>query len=131
MKVYLCGGINNLSDADCKNWRQEAKGLLKNFDVLDPMDRDFRGQETQNVKHIVESDLKDINDCDILLAKVDKPSWGTAMEIFYAFNNNKKVYMFGVGDSCSPWLSHHSHFRAPSLEQCVNLIRWQNLIGRT
>lgn len=35
MTTYLCGGINGLSDAECRDWRAVAKELLKT-DTLGP-----------------------------------------------------------------------------------------------
>jgi len=43
MKIYLAGGINGLSDQECREWREKAKGLLPGHAILDPMDRDYRG----------------------------------------------------------------------------------------
>ena len=39
MIVYLCGGINNLTDSECNDWRTKAKETLKHK-TLDPMRRD-------------------------------------------------------------------------------------------
>ena len=49
--VYLCGGINGLSDEDCTDWREATKAELYNhFNFLDPMRRDYRGREAECVK---------------------------------------------------------------------------------
>ena len=79
MKVYLCGGINGLSDAACKDWREHAKSRLP--DTLDPMRRDYRGVEAMHVDDIVQGDLDDIYESAAVLANCVRPSWGTAMEI--------------------------------------------------
>lgn len=114
--LYLCGGINGLPDDEAKHWRAVATaGLSKHYRVLDPMARDYRGKEAENVAAIVDGDLADIAAADVLLVRADRPSWGTAMEVFHAFRTGKHVVLFGVPDPCSPWLMSHSHARFPRL----------------
>jgi hypothetical protein len=44
--IYLCGGINKLSDSEAKDWREAAKSELSGtYKLLDPMRRDYRGQK--------------------------------------------------------------------------------------
>lgn len=107
MKVYLCGGINGLSDSQCKDWREESKRLI-NHETVDPMRRDYRGAENDNVDRIVTEDLNDIAQCDIVLVNATKPSWGTAMEIVYAKQASKIVVCFIGTGRISPWLQFHS-----------------------
>jgi hypothetical protein len=94
--VYLCGGINGLSDADCRDWRAIASEALaaRGIRVLDPMVRDYRGREDECVNEIVEGDKADIRQSDILLVNACRPSWGTAMEIMLAYSAGKKVVSF-------------------------------------
>ena len=52
--LYLCGGINGLSDSDCTDWREFCKKQLEHtHKILDPMRRDYRGREDQCVNEIV------------------------------------------------------------------------------
>lgn len=121
--VYLCGAINGRTDSECKDWRELAKARLDvGFNCLDPMRRDYRGAEDQSVETIVSGDIKDIDDSDIVLAVADAPSWGTAMEIFYA--NSISVYVVTVcGQSrISPWLSKHSSAIFPTLIAAIDHI---------
>jgi hypothetical protein len=104
--VYLCGGINGLSDADAKDWRELAKLRLPH--TLDPMRRDYRGVEHSFVHEIVCGDYKDIRDSNCVLAMCVRPSWGTAMEIHEAHGTGRIV--FAVVESLkrvSPWLIYH------------------------
>jgi hypothetical protein len=122
-KIYLCGGINGLSDADAKGWRTIAAELLAGrANVLDPMARDYRGKEAQNVAAIVEGDMRDIGESDVLLVNASRPSWGTAMEIAKSFDLGKRVIVFGAGPRPSPWLCYHSHAQCNTVEQAVELI---------
>lgn len=79
MITYLCGGINGLSDEDCKNWREDAKAKLVT-EHLDPMRRDYRGKEDESFHEIVLGDLDDIVKSDFVLVNATRPSWGTAPE---------------------------------------------------
>lgn len=103
--TYLCGGINGLSDADCRDWREVAKSLLKTA-TLDPMRRDYRGREDDSVKDIVLGDLVDIQKSHLVLANTTRPSWGTAMEIHDAASRGIPVIAWGGGARVSPWLRY-------------------------
>jgi hypothetical protein len=117
--VYLCGGINKLSDTQAKDWREASKSLLVDFNILDPMRRDYRGKEADNIDDIVLGDLADIGSSDIILAKVSTPSWGTAMEIRTAWIQRVPIYAFGAGDRPSPWLAYHCDLYS-TLEEAVD-----------
>lgn len=109
LTVYLCGGINGLSDAQAKDWREELKRLFPDPSLcfLDPMRRDYRGREAENVREIVEGDIRDIAAADFVLVNASRPSWGTALEIGYARAMKKPVLFFGAPDPVSPWLTYH------------------------
>ena len=118
--VYLCGGINGLCDAEARDWREAAKLRLPN--TIDPMRRDYRGKEAENVSSIVESDLTDIAESHCVLAMCTRPSWGTAMEIWFA--NNRGMPVFSVvqpGAPISPWLAYCTTART-SLDEAIDEI---------
>ncbi len=118
--VYLCGGINGLSDSDAEDWRDYAKTRLPR--TLDPMRRDYRGREAENAAAIVHGDITDISQCNVVLAMCPRPSWGTGMEIFYARHIGRAVFsVVPVGVPVSPWLAYHSIVSA-SLDQAINRI---------
>lgn len=123
--VYLCGGINGLSDADCRDWREFAKAHLQTG-ILDPMRRDYRGVEDQHWDDIVRGDLEDIDASDVVLVNATRPSWGTAMEVFYAHSKDKMVVAWvghdGVSRGVSPWLRYHSDAILLSLEDAIEAI---------
>ncbi len=121
MKVYLCGGINGLSDADCKDWRVYAKKHLTG-ETIDPMRRDYRGREAEHVNEIVNLDKIDVLECDIVLANASKPSWGTAMEILFAWMNGKPVVSVVPDGPVSPWVKKHSTMVLQSLDEAINRI---------
>ena len=87
--VYLCGPMEAISEKDARQWRDVATHLLNLADIktLDPCRRihNFTGRE---MKRIFELDLRDIRESDIVLVNLnlmfEKPSHGTAQEMFYA-----------------------------------------------
>jgi hypothetical protein len=127
--TYLCGGINGLSDADCKDWRETAKEMLHTA-TLDPMSRDYRGREDECVNEIVEGDKEDIRNSNFLLVNVTRPSWGTAMEIPYAWGLDIPIIAFCLDPKVriSPWLRYHCTSIWPSVEVACNEINRFNQI---
>lgn len=121
--VYLCGPINNRSDDDCCNWREEVKSRLPR--CLDPMDRDYRGREMEPgiAAEIVENDKRDILDCSALLVYYDRPSVGTSMEILFAFQRGLKIVLIDrSGVPLSPWLLYHCSVVVKSIDEAVALL---------
>lgn len=120
--VYLCGGINGLSDSDCRDWREYAKTLLPR--TLDPMRRDYRGIEDLHTEHIVSGDLDDIAKSNVVLAMCNRPSWGTAMEIFHSHHLGRMVVSVVPPDTrVSPWLRYHSFAIRTSVDAAVDEIK--------
>jgi nucleoside 2-deoxyribosyltransferase len=121
MKVYLCGPINGCTDEECNDWRTAAKGYFPS--AVDPMVRDYRGREAECVNEIVELDKQDIDTCRVVLVNYDKPSVGTAMEVFYAWQQETPVVvMCKSGTSISPWLRYHSNAIVHTLKDAVEKI---------
>lgn len=125
MRVYLAGGINGLGDSEAKDWRESVKAGATQHEYLDPMRRDYRGVEDQNVRAIVDGDLADIDASDLILVMADRPSWGTAMETYYAHAVAGKRVVVVCGGRVSPWLRAHSEAVLESLEAAIDWLRGQ------
>lgn len=114
MKVYLGGPINGCTDEEAHGWRESLKPLLSSlgYEAVDPMDRDYRGREMEPgvAREIVQGDLADINACEVLIMNCPRPSFGTAMEVFYGYTAGKTVITVipDDGKEPSPWLVEHS-----------------------
>lgn len=111
--VYLAGPINSRTDLECKVWRSTAAALLAVHDIvcINPMERDYRGREDAYAANIVAQDKEWIRDCTVVLLNANSPSWGTAMECFYAASIGKPVVSFAthsLATAISPWLRCHS-----------------------
>jgi len=123
MRVYLAGPIFQCEDHEAIDWRNKAKAKLDGFDVIDPMERDYRGVTDENHKKIVEDDKELIDSCDILLVNHLKPSVGTSMEILYAWASGKHVVTVSESNELSPWLLYHSQKFFHSLEEAILYIK--------
>lgn len=124
--IYLCGPIMDASADESKTWRQRAKERLAGeFILLDPMRRDFRDREIDSANEIVEFDLQDIRNADILLVNYNKPSIGTAMEVFYAAHvQGKFVIAFSPQSyqDMSPWMVKYCTKILPDLGVALDYI---------
>jgi hypothetical protein len=107
-RVYLCGPIAGCTDDQAINWREIAKRVLGEHNCLDPMRRDYRGREDGSVAEIVELDKLDIWSCQVMLVNAWQPSWGTAMEVMYAFERRVPVMAVVPEGNVSPWIRYHA-----------------------
>jgi hypothetical protein len=123
--VYLCGPINGRTDADCRDWREAFKALWP--DCLDPMRRDYRGRELEPgiAAEIVHGDIVDIQHSAAMLVYFDKPSVGTAMEVFYMKHELGRavIVIDASGRPLSPWLTHHADRIVSNIEQAHAAIK--------
>lgn len=115
MKVfYLAGPINGCTDEEVHGWRDAVKELLAATGNrwLDPTDRDYRGREMEPgyARLIVEGDKECIVECDVVIANSPKPSYGTAMEMVYAWQNDVPLHVVLPDDGVepSPWVKYHA-----------------------
>lgn len=121
MKIYLCGPINGCADAEASDWREWVKANgPASWRYIDPMARDYRGQEAEAFREIVELDKIDVAMSDVLLVNYDKPSVGTSMEVLFAWQMGKRVVVVCRPDAViSPWLRYHSHHIAGSFAEAL------------
>lgn len=120
--VYLAGPIYGLPDRACMGWRNRAKELLgvHGIHAHDPMMTDYRGREDDHAEEIVEQDKDAIQQCDLVLVNAHTPSWGTAMEVFFAASLGIPVVGFSGAPSISPWLRQHTTAIFLTLEEAVD-----------
>jgi nucleoside 2-deoxyribosyltransferase len=123
--VYLAGPIYEQDDT-CIRWRKAAQKILrkKNIMSIAPTDVDYRGYERreQTANQIVKRDKGWIMDCDTVLAKCDFPSYGTAMEIMFAWSLQKQIIV--VTNSHSPWIRYHASHVFPTLDEALDNLRF-------
>lgn len=87
------------------------------------MRRDYRGKEDESFAEIVQLDKRDVRRCDVILAYCPKPSVGTSMEIFYAWQMDKPVVcIVPKGAAVSPWLRYHSTKIVETLDDGISAV---------
>tara|TARA_Y100001937_G_scaffold117098_1_gene169927 strand:- start:710 stop:1123 length:414 start_codon:yes stop_codon:yes gene_type:complete len=123
--IYLAGPIYEQDDT-CIRWRDAAAKILQRKKImsLKPTDADYRGREIEpHVAHrVVHKDKTDIMYCDTLLAKCDFPSFGTAMEIMFAWSLQKQIII--VTNSQSPWIRYHADHIFPTVDEALQNIQF-------
>ena len=126
--IYLAGPIYEQDDT-CIRWRKAAQKILrkKNIMSIAPTDVDYRGYERKEEapQQIVKRDKGWIMDCDTVLAKCDFPSYGTAMEIMFAWSLQKQIIV--VTNSHSPWIRYHASHVFPTVDEALNNLRFPEL----
>lgn len=137
--LYLAGPIANCTDEECMGWRREVTkawremldaepmGAFVGDRLLDPMRRDYRGSVGKIYHEIVDLDKRDIRNCDVMLVNHFKPSIGTAMEMLYAWENEKMIILVNKTDwpdeQLSPWLLYHSTKIFPDFKSALEWIK--------
>lgn len=126
-KIYLSGPIMDECPRAAATWRERAiQALARDFILLDPMRRNFKDREVDSANEIVEFDLQDVRDADIILVNYNKPSIGTAMEVFYAAHNlGKFIVAFSPFsfEECSPWMVRFCTKILPDLQSALDYLR--------
>lgn len=127
--IYLSGStiqpveqIGPVPDAD---WRMLAmtKLQLYGFRVLNPLELTW----SASTGHELELDsqvrraLDLISQCDAMLANISTPSYGTAMEMFYAYRQGKMVTVIGM-PPFSPWVLSHSQARFRDIDKAIDYL---------
>ena len=124
--LYLAGPINGCTDEEANDWRQMVKEKLAgDYEFLDPMRRDYRGRELEPgiAQEIVDGDMRDIADCDIVLAVSPKPSVGTSMEVFYAHYILRRLTVVVAPPPISPWFIVNSHIQVANVMAAITYLR--------
>ena len=107
-RVYLGGAIFQADDP--VTWRVGIiDSLPVGWEAVDPVTFDINAT-LENAHEVVARDLRAIDGCDAVFANVCRPSWGTAMEIFYASQCGRPVIGWASNlrrKDISPWLFHH------------------------
>lgn len=116
-KVYLAGSIFN--NPDPSSWRQAAvKMLPEKWEAIDPCQFEKGDMSPQQ---LVELDYSFILRCQALIARVTRPTWGTAMELAFAKRHFIPVFAWSnnIYAEQSPWLLAHVTTLSSSLEEVI------------
>ena len=133
MKVYLAGGVNNLTGREVTSWRQEAKEKLKarNIEYIDPTRGRIKfddqlvtdaGADVSDNTTVVRA-KNDIKKSDVLLVEMmneSRPYVGTSMEILYAWQMDMPIIVCSEYENS--FLNYHSTAIFSRLEDCIEFI---------
>lgn len=74
---------------------------------------------------IVETDKYLIDECNFLVAYINEPSFGTAMEIAYAHDNGMCIFVITTNNKIlnDIWLSVHVYKYFDSIDRCFEWIK--------
>lgn len=120
-RVYLAGPIFGCDDGQAMDWREMVKLTIGESSCIDPMRHDYREREAESVRKIVVQDRLDIEDSKVVLANCWQVSWGTAMEVHYAYQVGRPVIAVVRPDvkTISPWLRYHSTLIVRTLKEGI------------
>lgn len=119
--IYLAGPITGVGDS-ARGWRANAIQMLEayGFKAIDPL---VVEAATITPSAVVELDYAWISKSSGIIARVDTPSWGTAMELVYAYNKGIPVVAWGDVSHVSPWLLFHTSIIKPTLTEAVDHLK--------
>jgi len=106
-KIIVCGAIANRGISKIRRIQSLLKE--KGFHVTDQISdedyskiKDFRDKKSL-ADEIIKHDLDFIKKSDLVVALIDRPSYGVAVEIYFAKMMGKKVITMSKRRIPSPW----------------------------
>jgi len=126
-KIIVCGSIANKGVSKIRRIQSLLKE--KGFHVIDQISdedyskiKDFRGNKSL-AEEITKHDLDFIKKSDVLVALIDRPSYGVSVEIYFAKIMGKKVITMSKRSVPSPWPIALSDRIINDEEQLVSALR--------
>lgn len=116
VKIYLSGGMGNLSFEEQSKWRKQIIDAIKFGDYdyekkpifFNPVDYyNFEEVRHKSEKEIMEFDLNALRKSDLVIVNFNDPkSIGTAMELMLAKERNIPIIGYNPNDEAlHPWLT--------------------------
>ena len=132
VKIYLSGGMGNLSCEEQSKWRKQVMDAIKfNYECekkaifFNPVNYyNFEEVRHRSEREAMEFDLYNLRSSDVVVVNFnDVKSIGTAMELILAKERNIPVIGFGVnGQTIHPWLLECCTRVCDSLKEAVEHI---------
>jgi len=129
MKIMVCGSIGYGGIDDIRYFQSLLK--KEGFNIIDHISaegmdysdtRDFRDKKDFSFK-IVNHDLKYVKESDVLVVLANRPSFGTAIEMFVAKNSGKPVILFAKKSVPTPWPVNFSDYTVTAEQELITLLR--------
>jgi len=126
--IYLTGSniepIESMGQLPEPDWRALAMSRLQRYGlkVVNPLQLTWSASDREEgIERRVRRALDLIDQCDALLANLLRPSYGTAMEMFYAYRRGKVVTVVGQSPF-SPWVLSHSQARFTDMDHALDYL---------
>ena len=118
INIYLAATYTDSEAIQFRNYTTEKYGTL--FNLIDPK----LYSESVNSDQIVERDIANIKSCDILVAYIKEPTFGTCAEIPYAYINKKIIYVIQPNGKYLKdyWLKYHTTKFFKTVDECFEHI---------
>lgn len=135
MRIMVCGSIGYGGVDKIRKMYSLLRG--KGFDIVDhlvykEMDysdiRDFRDKKELS-QQIVSHDLQFVEKADVIVVLANRPSYGTAIEMYIAKNSNKKVILLANDPVPTPWPVNFSDYLVRNEDDLIILLK--KLASRT
>lgn len=116
-KIYLAGSAN-LPHEKYRGYIKEKYSHIGDF--KDPLYE----EKKLNYFEIVELDKELIRYCNIVIAYIENASFGTPMELMYAYEQSKLIFIIAKNEEvkCDPWLNHHCDEIFDKIDACMCFI---------
>lgn len=116
--IYLAGTVTLL------DYRRYVNETYHNvFKINDPLILVESLMEITPTQ-IVEKDIELIDKSDLFVAYIEKPTFGTVMEIVYAYSNGKPIFVINPNLTLNReiWLRYHTTKLFDSIDECFGYI---------
>lgn len=104
----------------------------KGFSIVDHMVRKEEGMDYSDImdfrdkpdlsRKIVEYDLEYVKKADVIVVIANEPSYGTAIEVFFAKKSGKKVILLAKDPVPTPWPINFSDYIVKDEDQLIELL---------
>jgi nucleoside 2-deoxyribosyltransferase len=104
----------------------------KGFSIVDHMVRKEEGMDYSDImdfrdkpdlsRKIVEYDLEYVKKADVIVVIATEPSYGTAIEVFFAKKSGKKVILLAKDPVPTPWPINFSDYIVKDEDQLIELL---------
>lgn len=118
-RVYLAGAMELVDESHSMEWRADASAYLSDLTSCEAVDP-YHYEVSDSDHSVVNVDKSLIAKCDALLVDGRVPGWGTAMEVYFAWEKNIPVVVWGIYQEDAPkWLRYHSTLVVKELSAAV------------
>ena len=125
----VCDSIGHGDIGDIRDFQSLLK--KEGFNIIDHISaegmdysdtRDFRDKKDFSFK-IVNHDLEYVKESDVLVVLANRPSFGSAIEMFVAKNSGKPVILFAKESIPTPWPVNFSDYTVTAEQELITLLR--------